>query len=54
MADGRRVVLEGERFVAYVPFFARYPYEVYLAPKAAPGLLADLDARTTSRTWRWC
>ncbi len=33
LADGRRVVLEGERFVAFVPFFARYPYEVYLAPK---------------------
>ena len=33
-ADGRRVVVEGERFVAWLPFFARYPYETYLAPKA--------------------
>jgi UDPglucose--hexose-1-phosphate uridylyltransferase len=33
LADGRRIVLEGERFVAFVPFFARYPYEIYLAPK---------------------
>jgi len=33
LSDGRRLVLEGERFVAYVPFFARYPYEVYLAPR---------------------
>lgn len=32
-ADGRRIVLEGERWIAFVPFFARYPYEVYLAPK---------------------
>lgn len=31
--DGRRIVFEGERFVAFIPFFARYPYEVYLAPK---------------------
>lgn len=34
LADGRRVVLESERFVAYIPFFARYPYETYVAPKA--------------------
>ena len=34
LADGRRVILEGERFVAYVPFFARYPFETYLAPRA--------------------
>jgi UDPglucose--hexose-1-phosphate uridylyltransferase len=33
LADGRRIVLEGERFAAFAPFFARYPYEVYLAPK---------------------
>lgn len=33
-ADGRRVVLEGERFVAYVPFAARFPYETHVAPKA--------------------
>jgi galactokinase/galactose-1-phosphate uridylyltransferase (family 1) len=33
-ADGRRLILEGERFLAYVPFHARYPYETYLAPKA--------------------
>lgn len=32
-SDGRRIVFEGEKFVAFVPFFARYPYEVYLAPK---------------------
>ncbi|HXH61648.1 MAG TPA: galactose-1-phosphate uridylyltransferase [Fimbriimonadaceae bacterium] len=27
-ADGRRIVWENERFVCFVPFFARYPYEV--------------------------
>ncbi|HEX7623195.1 MAG TPA: galactose-1-phosphate uridylyltransferase [Anaeromyxobacteraceae bacterium] len=40
-ADGRRIVLEGERFVAYLPFFARYPYETYLAPKAHLGSMAE-------------
>ena len=43
LGDGRRVVLEGEAFVAYVPFFARYPYEVYLAPKAHQASLLDLE-----------
>jgi len=31
--DGRRVLLENEGFVAIVPFFARYPYEVNLFPR---------------------
>lgn len=31
--DGRRIVFEGEKFVAFIPFFARYPYETYIAPK---------------------
>ncbi|MEB3197025.1 MAG: galactose-1-phosphate uridylyltransferase [Candidatus Sericytochromatia bacterium] len=33
-ADGRRIVAENERFVALVPFYARYPYEVHLYAKA--------------------
>ena len=41
LADGRRVVLEGERFVAFVPFFARYPYEVYLAPRRHQATMLD-------------
>jgi UDPglucose--hexose-1-phosphate uridylyltransferase len=43
-ADGRRVVLEGERWVAFVPFFARYPYEVYLAPKRHQASMAAWSA----------
>ena len=31
--DGRRIVTENESFVAYIPFFARYPYELHVAPK---------------------
>jgi UDPglucose--hexose-1-phosphate uridylyltransferase len=41
LADGRRIVLEGERFVAWVPFFARYPYEVYLAPRRHQATMLD-------------
>ncbi|MFC8734236.1 galactose-1-phosphate uridylyltransferase [Luteimicrobium sp. NPDC057192] len=33
LADGRRVVLETEHWVAYVPFAARWPVEVHLAPR---------------------
>jgi len=29
--DGRRVVTENDSFVAYIPFFARYPYELHIA-----------------------
>ncbi|RII15017.1 Galactose-1-phosphate uridylyltransferase [Streptomyces sp. YIM 130001] len=44
LADGSRVVLEGEHWVAFVPYAAHYPYEVHLYPKRrVPDLLA-LDA----------
>lgn len=41
--DGRRIVFEGEKFVAFIPFFARYPYEVYLAPKKHQASLSDFS-----------
>ncbi|NUQ19538.1 MAG: galactose-1-phosphate uridylyltransferase [Gemmatimonadaceae bacterium] len=31
--DGRRVLYEDEHTIAFVPWFARYAYEVYIAPK---------------------
>ncbi len=31
--DGRRILYEDEHVIAFVPYFARYAYEVYLAPK---------------------
>jgi len=31
--DGRRIVTENDSFVAYIPFFARYPYETHIAAK---------------------
>jgi UDPglucose--hexose-1-phosphate uridylyltransferase len=46
--DGSRIVLEGERFVAFIPFFARYPYEVYLAPKSHQASMAELTAEDIS------
>lgn len=39
--DGSRMVLEGERFSAYVPFAARWPLEVHLVPhRQVPDLAA--------------
>jgi len=40
--DGRRVVAENESFVAYVPFFARYPYEVHVASTRHLQALTDM------------
>jgi len=40
---GVRRVLEDERWIAFVPEFARWPYEVHLAPIAHRGGLSDLD-----------
>src|SRR5215475_11302272 len=31
--DGRRILYEDEHTIAFVPYFARYAYEVYVAPK---------------------
>ena len=33
-ADGRRILFENDTAIAFVPYFARYAYEVYVAPKA--------------------
>jgi galactose-1-phosphate uridylyltransferase, family 1 len=31
--DGRRIVAENDSFIAYIPFFARYPYETHITAK---------------------
>jgi UDPglucose--hexose-1-phosphate uridylyltransferase len=42
VADERRMVYSGEHVVAFMPAFARYPYEVWIAPRKAVGSLPDL------------
>ncbi|SFJ83239.1 galactose-1-phosphate uridylyltransferase [Cellulomonas sp. KH9] len=45
LRHGRRVVLESEHWVAYVPYAARWPVEVHLAPRRdVPDLPALTDA----------
>ncbi|WP_128375907.1 galactose-1-phosphate uridylyltransferase [Streptomyces cavernae] len=47
LADGSRVVLEAEHWIAFTPFAAHWPYEVHLYPRRrVPDLLGlDEDAR---------
>ncbi len=33
LTDQVRIVAENEHWIAYVPFAARYPYEIHVAPK---------------------
>jgi UDPglucose--hexose-1-phosphate uridylyltransferase len=47
IADGRRVLYEDAKVVAFVPYFARYAYEVYVVPKRrVPHVFALDDAET--------
>jgi UDPglucose--hexose-1-phosphate uridylyltransferase len=48
LAEGDRIVLETEQWVAFVPYAAHWPYEVHLYPKRrVPDLLGlDEEART--------
>ncbi len=40
--DGRRVLYEDEHMIAFVPYFARYAYEVYVVPKRASAHVTGL------------
>lgn len=47
-ADGRRILCENETAIAFLPYFARYAYEVFVAPKRTVPSLAELtDAELT-------
>jgi UDPglucose--hexose-1-phosphate uridylyltransferase len=41
--DGRRIISEQGAAMAFVPYFARYAYEVYVAPLRSVATIADLD-----------
>lgn len=43
--DGRRILFEDEHTIAFVPYFARYAYEVYLAPKRRVAHISELSAQ---------
>ena len=41
--DGRRILAENNEAISFVPYFARYAYEVYVAPKETYASLAGLS-----------
>lgn len=41
--DGRRIVTENDRFTAFIPFYARYPYEVHIYTKKHLLSLTEFD-----------
>ncbi|SOD74468.1 UDPglucose--hexose-1-phosphate uridylyltransferase [Jatrophihabitans sp. GAS493] len=44
LAAADRIVIAGEHWVAYVPFAARWPYEVRIVPRRHLGSLPELNA----------
>lgn len=46
--DGQRILFEDEYTIAFVPYFARYAYEVYLAPKRRVAHISELSAAEVS------
>ena len=41
--DGRRLVVQHGSALSFVPYFARYPYETYIAPRETHASLAELS-----------
>jgi UDPglucose--hexose-1-phosphate uridylyltransferase len=41
LEDGRRLVAQNDGFVAFIPFFARYPYEVHIYSRAHRGAISE-------------
>ncbi len=41
--DGRRILVQQGAAIAFVPYFARYAYETYVAPLRSVATIADLD-----------
>jgi UDPglucose--hexose-1-phosphate uridylyltransferase len=41
--DARRIIAENETAIAFLPYFARYAYEVFVAPKQAHQQIASLS-----------
>ena len=41
--DGRRIVAENDTFTAFIPFYARWPYEVHIFPRRHLGTLEDFQ-----------
>ena len=48
--DGRRIVSRHGSALPFVPYFARYAYETYVAPRRSVATIAELDDDRASRS----
>jgi UDPglucose--hexose-1-phosphate uridylyltransferase len=46
--DGRRIIAENDSAIAFLPYFARYAYEIFVAPKEVHPSIAVLSAKEIS------
>jgi UDPglucose--hexose-1-phosphate uridylyltransferase len=44
LEDGRRVIFENDSALAFLPYFARYAYEAYVAPRETHASLESMTA----------
>ena len=44
LSDGRRMLYEGADVLAFVPYFAKFPYEVFIVPRNQHQFLSGLSA----------
>ena len=47
-SDGRRIIYENETAIVFIPYFARYAYEVFIAPRQSHKSIAALSAAEAS------
>jgi len=43
LRDGRRIIFQNECAIAFMPYFARYAYEVFLAPRRTHASIASMS-----------
>ncbi len=54
--DGRRIIAENAAFTAFIPFYARWPYEVHIFSRRHLGTIEDLRAseeRALAEILKW-
>jgi len=54
--DGRRIIAENEAFTAFIPFYARWPYEVHIFPRRHLGTLEQFrpaEERALAEMLKW-
>lgn len=54
--DGRRVIAENQAFTAFIPFYARWPYEVHIYPRRHAGALDEFrpgEERGLAEILKW-